>query len=332
MNDDYNSIITLYNNYYSLEDISEKVNKSRSVVYKIITKLIKENVLEKRVKSSNKIDHIILHNLDKSLGDISKLCNKSEESVKSRIYLLKRFNKIDKQYKVKLSNNILKSVSILDRSSIEWTEELTIRLKDLVSKHSLEKVSNILQIHPIDICEYLYTFSNISYYENSNSYIEWTKDKHDLLLEYYSELDISSLEKLLGFKWKKIFNRAKIFGLKRKFIYKTSRLESYFVDILNQLEIEFEAQVEIPFKTTKYYADFVCNSNIIFELQGDYWHGNPIKFPNPTDFQKTKIANDSLRKGNLESLGYKVIYIWEYDVKNNIELVISKIHDALLPV
>ena len=27
MNDDYNSIITLYNNYYSLEDISEKVNK-----------------------------------------------------------------------------------------------------------------------------------------------------------------------------------------------------------------------------------------------------------------------------------------------------------------
>lgn len=47
MNDDYNFIITLYNDYCSLEEISEKVNKSRSVVYKIITKLIKENVLEK---------------------------------------------------------------------------------------------------------------------------------------------------------------------------------------------------------------------------------------------------------------------------------------------
>ena len=40
MNDDYNSLITLYNNYYSLEDISKKVNKSRSVVYKKINRLI----------------------------------------------------------------------------------------------------------------------------------------------------------------------------------------------------------------------------------------------------------------------------------------------------
>ena len=59
MNDDYNSIITLYNNYYSLEDISEKVNKSRSVVYKIITKLIKENVLEMVSVNALKIFYIV---------------------------------------------------------------------------------------------------------------------------------------------------------------------------------------------------------------------------------------------------------------------------------
>ena len=67
------------------------------------------------------------------------------------------------------------------------------------------------------------------------------------------------------------------------------------------------------------------------EAQGDYWHGNPQIFKNPSDIQLEKIKNDKIRKKILENLNYKVIYLWEYDLVNNYEQYKLNIIKALPP-
>ena len=67
--------------------------------------------------------------------------------------------------------------------------------------------------------------------------------------------------------------------------------------------------------------------NIVFEIQGDKWHANPHIY------KKTDIITglwcgdmlamdvwerDLIRKNHIESFGYKVYYIWEYDIKHNL--------------
>ncbi len=50
------------------------------------------------------------------------------------------------------------------------------------------------------------------------------------------------------------------------------------------------------------------------EAHGDYWHGNPLLFPNPNQMQLYAIEKDRLKRSYFEELGYKVYEIWEYDV------------------
>jgi very-short-patch-repair endonuclease len=135
--------------------------------------------------------------------------------------------------------------------------------------------------------------------------------------------------------WKQITRRAKIFGLQRnnfgtKYI---SSNEKILQKLLDELNITYIFQKRIDYNKNKFYiADFLLNSsNIILEAQGDYWHGNPKVFPVPSNTQLLKIANDAKRKSILEDLGYKVIYIWEYDLIHNYQQC-KDIIKALLPV
>lgn len=77
----------------------------------------------------------------------------------------------------------------------------------------------------------------------------------------------------------------------------------------------------------KYVVDILIPSkNIIIEIQGDYWHCNPDIWK-ADDFNKTikmtakeRWEKDEIRKKRLVELGYKVIYIWEKDIKNGSKL------------
>lgn len=74
----------------------------------------------------------------------------------------------------------------------------------------------------------------------------------------------------------------------------------------------------------RYVVDFVNNANrIIIECYGDYWHCNPNKY-SPDYYCKGKKStakdiweSDNKRKLHLESLGYTVIVVWEYDIRKN---------------
>jgi hypothetical protein len=96
--------------------------------------------------------------------------------------------------------------------------------------------------------------------------------------------------------------------------YKISEPEVRWLDSLGVPDDINHRQVRIM----NFIVDGIDHRNkIIYEFNGDYWHGNPDKFDTDCinkDAGKTfgKLYSDTIRKKEiLESIGYKVISIWE---------------------
>lgn len=65
--------------------------------------------------------------------------------------------------------------------------------------------------------------------------------------------------------------------------------------------------------------DFIINDDILLEVNGDYWHANPRIYGDGKRLinkrQEYKIKRDIEKRLAVEKLGYKIYYIWEYDIK-----------------
>jgi G:T-mismatch repair DNA endonuclease (very short patch repair protein) len=85
----------------------------------------------------------------------------------------------------------------------------------------------------------------------------------------------------------------------------------------------------------KYQYDFKIGDDILLEVHGDYWHGNPSKYgelPNlkPLNIQQTnKIMQDKIKKEYAEKNGWKLFVIWEADINKNNWSVIEEIKNAI---
>lgn len=78
----------------------------------------------------------------------------------------------------------------------------------------------------------------------------------------------------------------------------------------------------------KFFVDFLINENIILEVFGDYWHGNPLFFGENckrklNDMQIKQIKKDKSRIAYLKKCGFQVYVIWENDIYKNIEQCIE---------
>lgn len=107
--------------------------------------------------------------------------------------------------------------------------------------------------------------------------------------------------------------------------------------IIKSILIDFK----INFKQNKHFGNYnydfyIENKNILIEVQGDYWHGNPKFFGNGA--KKRKLNERQLFKKNRDvekatyakNINMKVIYFWEYDIKNNIEKIKKIIKNKIL--
>lgn len=75
---------------------------------------------------------------------------------------------------------------------------------------------------------------------------------------------------------------------------------------------------EFEIDHTKYRVDgYVSQGGYVIEFLGDFWHGNPHKYPGKTMNKRTGVShgqtylNTLKRLRHIASLGYKVFYIWE---------------------
>lgn len=108
----------------------------------------------------------------------------------------------------------------------------------------------------------------------------------------------------------------------KAFLTKTSSLESRISSIMINNNIPFSTQVFIGGRS----FDFkFTNTNILLEVQGDFWHGNPEKYlendvinmPGKGQIKAVDLwENDLMKKDLANELGYHVVYLWENDMKH----------------
>lgn len=114
-----------------------------------------------------------------------------------------------------------------------------------------------------------------------------------------------------------------------------SKLNKKVFKILEDNNILFEIEFKIKRPGLKYYSyDIYIKPNKLIEINGDYWHGNP-KLYAETDLLlagssgeitfKEKKLRDKIKIKFARTKRYRIIVIWEYDLKNNYEKTINKL-------
>mgnify|MGYP006079299527 CR=1 FL=1 len=139
-----------------------------------------------------------------------------------------------------------------------------------------------------------------------------------------SEKDMIDLSKKISksakLRWEKMPDDIKNEKLKHLHNITKSSLEFRVEKILFDLCIDFEPQFNIK---NRFYDFLILDSNIIIEVQGDFWHANPNKYnkddilPFPNNSVKAcDLWDKDLKKKDLATKnGYLTLYIWEDDMK-----------------
>ena len=75
-------------------------------------------------------------------------------------------------------------------------------------------------------------------------------------------------------------------------------------------------------------------SKIAIFIDGDYWHANPLKYKEDSIIAGGRLAksiweNDKRQTDALKNDGWKVIRLWEYDIKNNAKQCLMKIRNEV---
>ena len=154
----------------------------------------------------------------------------------------------------------------------------------------------------------------------------------------------------LGFGWKNTTPEDKIERIKklheasriawknpdriRKPIIILSSLEVRIENILIKERISFHKQIWINSKENKKCYDFLFGNNIL-EINGDFWHGNPIKYKSDDILYNGLSVFDVWDKDKkkmeiAKSSGYKVFYLWESEMKIMSDIGILKFINELI--
>lgn len=102
-------------------------------------------------------------------------------------------------------------------------------------------------------------------------------------------------------------------------------LESRFGDLLESIGVDFIFQYTICGFNFDYYLP---KYDLVIEVDGDFYHCNPIKYPNGPIYetQKTTIKNDDKKNKICEgSNGLTLLRFWESDINNRTEWVIGEL-------
>lgn len=92
--------------------------------------------------------------------------------------------------------------------------------------------------------------------------------------------------------------------------------------ILKGMKVEFRPQEIIH---GKIFDFFIPKSNLIVEVDGDYWHGYGLEHSQLNEVQKRSVRNDSEKDVIAKGLGYEILRFWEHDIHDNPDFVKQEI-------
>jgi very-short-patch-repair endonuclease len=100
-----------------------------------------------------------------------------------------------------------------------------------------------------------------------------------------------------------------------------SKTELRMEEILESIGIEYTRQYILK---RKIYDFIICGTKVLIEVDGDFWHCNPINFPVPKyKHQFHNLKNDAIKSMIAEENGYTLLRFWEYDIINHPDKVIA---------
>lgn len=113
--------------------------------------------------------------------------------------------------------------------------------------------------------------------------------------------------------------------------YGTSKLEEDFAkEFLDKLGVKYVYQFEAK-DIGRFFDFYLPDSNLIIEIDGDYWHGNPEKY------KKEDLKAHQLRAQRIDEYKTKwalthsipILRLWENDIRNNPKKVLKILKETL---
>ena len=105
------------------------------------------------------------------------------------------------------------------------------------------------------------------------------------------------------------------------------KFPEHMKEIFNIID-DKDAEIFCQYPVEMYICDFVDLENkIIYNVQGDFWHGNPLLYDidNLLKIQKLNVVRDKNKRNYLEKKEWVLLDIWESEIYWNKQLVIDKI-------
>ena len=107
-----------------------------------------------------------------------------------------------------------------------------------------------------------------------------------------------------------------------------NNLEKRAYALMDELPIEYKKQVLIA---KKFCVDaFIPEHNIIIQIDGDYWHGNPAKFKDLDHRQQKRVNIDRSQNAYFAKCGYTVLRFWGSDIRKRPKWIVEQIMQAVL--
>lgn len=110
----------------------------------------------------------------------------------------------------------------------------------------------------------------------------------------------------------------------------------YLVDNLEMWGYTVEIEYKLVCENNVYFVDIYIEPDIIIEVYGDYWHGNPLFYTEDDIVLRgssgeytvgEKWQSDALRISNIRNQGYRVIVVWEHDLYNSLDSIKGLINE-----
>lgn len=169
-------------------------------------------------------------------------------------------------------------------------------------------------------------------------------DRYGVKRKTNSELISKKRKEFSDEKWKEIHEKTRLTYQKRfdngeSVAQFKSKLESLIKESFTDLDINIKEQKYVNGRS---YDFQITNTNLLIEINGDYWHANP-KFYSPGEIINYKGGDklvddiwehDKIKHINALEYGYKVIYLWEWEINdyfsnNNLNnLILSKLWEV----
>ena len=108
----------------------------------------------------------------------------------------------------------------------------------------------------------------------------------------------------------------------RKTKTRDTKIQLCINEILDKNDIQYEREFFLGnyMQIDNYLSDY----NLMIEIQGDYWHANPLLYNDHgrsiNNIQSKDIIQDKKKHTMAKNNGIEILYLWENDILHNIEL------------